>query len=149
MYCLSNKATPALASEKKLSKKKRANLNHSFNKKFFLVLLAPILSLQISFAQSFFSKSEESEYSTGGFFNQTPQERPPHDSTHNACSKTNPPWWCNGNSDSNNEESGSNNVSGDSEAMEAPLDDWLWVLPILGMVVGCYFLLRKRNEDWA
>src|SRR5690606_31928467 len=94
MYCLSNKTTPALASEKKLSEKKRANLNHSFNKKFFLVLLAPILSLQISFAQSFFSKSEEPEYSTGGFFNQTPQERPPHDSTHNACSKTNPPWWC-------------------------------------------------------
>lgn len=149
MYCLSNKATPALASEKKLSKKKRANLNHSFNKKFFLVLLAPILSLQISFAQSFFSKSEEPEYSTGGFFNQTPQERPSHDSTHTACSTPNPPSWCNGNSDPNNEESGSNNVSGDFEAMMAPLDDWLWVLPILGLLVGCYFLLRKRNEDWA
>ena len=142
MYYLSNKATPALASEKKLSKKKRANLNHSFNKKFFLVLLAPILSLQISFAQSFFSKSEESEYSTGGFFNQTPQEKPPHDSSHTACSTPNPPWWCNGNSEFNEE-------SGDFEAMSAPLDDWLWVLPILGMVVGCYFLLRKRNEDWA
>lgn len=142
MYCLSNKATPALASEKKLSKKKKANLNHSFNKKFFLVLLAPILSLQISFAQSFFSKSEESEYSTGGFFNPTPQERPPHGSDHTACSRPNPPCWCYGDCESNEE-------SRESEAKEAPLDDWLWVLPILGMVVGCYFLLRKRNEDWA
>ncbi len=142
MYCLSNKATPALASEKKLSKKKRANLNHSFNKKFFLVLLAPILSVQISFAQSFFSKSEEPEYSTGGFFNQTPQERPSHDSTHTACSTPNPPSWCQEGKDSDETNQG-------SEAMMAPLDDWLWVLPILGMVVGCYFLLRKRNEDWA
>lgn len=141
MYYLS-KATHSLACEKKLSKKKRANLNHSFNKKFFLVLLTPILSLQISFAQSFFSKSEESEYSTGGFFNQTPQERPPHGSDHTACSKPNPPWWCLEGKDSDETNQG-------SEAIMAPLDDWLWVLPILGMVVGCYFLLRKRNEDWA
>src|SRR5690606_32870761 len=137
MYCLSNKATPALASEKKLSKKKRANLNHSFNKKFFLVLLAPILSLQISFAQIFFSKSEEHEYSTGGFFNQTPQERHPHDApNHPACGSPNPPPRCQKGNRSD-------------ETNEAPLDDWLWVLPSLGMVVGCYFLLRKRNEDWA
>lgn len=134
MYCLSNKATPALASVKELSKKKRANLNHIFNKKFFLVLLASILSLQISFAQSFFSKSDEHEYSTGGFFNQTPQERGhPHDNpNHPACGTPNPPPRC---------QKGKGN--------EAPLDDWLWVLPILGMLVGCYFLLRKRNEDWA
>lgn len=136
MYYLSNKATPALASEKKLSKKKKANFNHSFNKKFFLVLLASILSLQISFAQSFFSKSEESEYSTGGFFNQTPQERPPHGSDHKACGTPQPPPWC-------------DEGRGSDETNEAPLDDWLWVLPILGMLVGCYFHLRKRNEDWA
>lgn len=142
MYCLSNKATHSLACEKKLSKKKRANLNHSFNKKFFLVLLAPILSLQISFAQSFFSKSEESEYSTGGFFNQPPQVGPPEGSDHNACSRPNPPCWCYGDCKSNKK-------SEESETYKAPLDDWLWVLPILGMVVGCYFLLRKRNEDWA
>ena len=142
MYCLSNKATLSLACEKKLSKKKRANLNHSFNKKFFLVLLAPILSLQISFAQSFFSKSEESEYSTGGFFNQTPQERPPHDGNHTACGTPNPPWWCEEGKDSDETDQGFG-------VMSTPLDDWLWVLPILGMVVGCYFLLRKRNEDWA
>lgn len=143
MNNLSNKATPALASEKKLSKKKRANLNHGINKKFFLVLLAPILSLQISFAQSFFSKSEESEYSTGGFFNQTPRKGPPEGSDHTACSRPNPPWFC-------DEKSESNKKSGDYEVMsETPLDDWLWVLPILGMLVGCYFLLRKRNEDWA
>lgn len=143
MYYLS-KATHSLACEKKLSKKKKANLNHSFNKKFFLVLLASILSLQISFAQSFFSKSEESEYSTGGFFNQTPRKGPPEGSSHTACSKPNPPWFCNDNSESNEE-------SGDFETMTAaaPLDDWLWVLPILGMLVGCYFHLRKRNEDWA
>lgn len=143
MNNLSNKATPALASEKKLSKKKRANLNHGINKKFFLVLLASILSLQISFAQSFFSKSEESEYSTGGFFNQTPRKGPPHDSSHTACSTPNPPWWCLEGKDSDKTNQG-------SEAMPAaPLDDWLWVLPILGMLVGCYFHLRKRNEDWA
>src|SRR5690554_7322009 len=101
MNNLSNKATPALASEKKLSKKKRANLNHSFNKKFFLVLLTPILSLQISFAQSFFSKSEESEYSTGGFFNQTPRKGPPEGSDHNACGTPHPPPFCDDNSKSN------------------------------------------------
>src|SRR5690554_1209223 len=127
MYYLSNKATPALASEKKLSKKKKVNLNHSFNKKFFLVLLAPILSLQISFAQSFFSKSEESEYSTGGFFNQTPRKGPPHDSSHTACGTPNPPPFCNDNSEFN-EESGEFGVM----TAAAPLDDWLWVLPILG-----------------
>lgn len=104
--------------------------------------MASILSQEISFAQSFFSKSEELEYSTGGFFNPSPQERPPHDSTHNACSSPNPPWWCQEGKDSDETNQG-------SEAMMAPLDDWLWVLPILGMVVGCYFLLRKRNEDWA
>lgn len=142
MNNLSNKATLSLPSEKELSKNKRANLNHSINKKFFFVLLASILSLQISFAQSFFSKSEESEYSTGGFFNQPPQERPPHDSTHNACSKPNPPWWC-------EEGRGSDETMQGSGAMRAPLDDWLWVLPSLGLLVGCYFLLRNRNEDWA
>jgi|SRR5690606_40975073 len=142
MNNLSNKATLSLASEKKLSKKKRANHNHSINKKFFFVLLASILSQQISFAQSFFSKSEESEYSTGGFFNQTPQEKPPHDSSHTACSTPNPPWWCDEGKDSDETNQG-------SEAIMAPLDDWLWVLPSLGLLVGCYFLLRKRNEDWA
>ena len=142
MNNLSNKATPALACEKKLSKKKRVNLNHSINKKFFFVLLASILSLQISFAQSFFSKSEESEYSTGGFFNQTPQEKPPHDSNHTACSRPNPPWWC-------QEGKVSDETNQGFGVMSTPLDDRLWVLSSLGLLVGCYFLLKKRNEDWA
>lgn len=142
MNNLSNKARLSLASEKELSKKKRANLNHSINKKFFFVLLASILSLEISFAQSFFSKSEEHEYSTGGFFNPSPQERPPHDSTHNACSSHNPPWWCQEGEDSDETNQGSG-------VMSTPIDDWLWVLPSLGLLVGCYFLLRNRNEDWA
>lgn len=97
----------------KAPKQKRVNLNPCFNKKFFLVLLASIISQEISFAQSFFSKSEELEYSTGGFFNPSPQERPPHDPTHNACSKPNPPWWC-------EEERGSDETNQGSEAMMAP-----------------------------
>ena len=52
---------------------------------------------------------------------------PPHQGNHPACSTPNPPWWC-------------------DEAPQAVINDGLWLLVIIALLIGIAFLLSKDKD---